>query len=111
MDGRHDTIFDGYNYLGQHPEKDAALVCQIWASIATRETIPAQVALTWLFAKKPWIVPIPGTRKLDRMVENIGAAEIALTSGDLREIDSAFDRGDLKVRDSPYQSAFGIRNT
>jgi aryl-alcohol dehydrogenase-like predicted oxidoreductase len=50
---------------------------------------PAQIALAWLLAQKPWIVPIPGTRKLERLDENIGAAAVELTSGDLREIDSA----------------------
>jgi aryl-alcohol dehydrogenase-like predicted oxidoreductase len=50
---------------------------------------PAQIALAWLLAQKPWIVPIPGTTKLSRLDENIGSLEIKLTSDDLREIDSA----------------------
>jgi aryl-alcohol dehydrogenase-like predicted oxidoreductase len=50
---------------------------------------PAQIALAWLLAQKPWIVPIPGTTKLSRLDENIGSLEIQLTSDDLREIDSA----------------------
>src|SRR5271165_3513869 len=50
---------------------------------------PAQVALAWLLAKKPWIVPIPGTTKLKRLDENLGAVEVALTPADLREIDEA----------------------
>ncbi len=50
---------------------------------------PAQIALAWLLAQKPWIVPIPGTTKLSRLDENIGSVEIKLTSDDLREIDSA----------------------
>jgi aryl-alcohol dehydrogenase-like predicted oxidoreductase len=50
---------------------------------------PAQIALAWLLAQKPWIVPIPGTTKLARIEENIGAAGIELTPDDLREIDSA----------------------
>src|SRR5437667_9151944 len=49
----------------------------------------AQIALSWLLAQKPWIVPIPGTTKLNRLEENIGAADVELTSDDLREIDSA----------------------
>ncbi len=52
------------------------------------EATPAQIALAWLLAQKPFIVPIPGTRKLNRLEENIGAADIELTSDDLREIDS-----------------------
>jgi aryl-alcohol dehydrogenase-like predicted oxidoreductase len=54
-----------------------------------KKATPAQIALAWLLAQKPWIVPIPGTTKLNRLEENIGAAEIALTAGDLREIDRA----------------------
>jgi aryl-alcohol dehydrogenase-like predicted oxidoreductase len=50
---------------------------------------PAQIALAWLLAQKPWIVPIPGTTKLSRLAENIGSLEIKLTTDDLREIDSA----------------------
>src|SRR2546427_2878716 len=54
-----------------------------------KQATPAQIALAWLLAQKPWIVPIPGTTKLHRLEENIGAAAIELTSDDLREIDSA----------------------
>ena len=49
----------------------------------------AQIALAWLLAQKPWIVPIPGTTKLERLNENLGAATVELTSDDLREIDKA----------------------
>ena len=60
------------------------------ASIAARKkATPAQIALAWLLARKPWIVPIPGTTKLERLEENIGAAALELTPDDLREIDSA----------------------
>jgi len=54
-----------------------------------KQATPAQIALAWLLAQKPWIVPIPGTRKLARLEENIGAASVELTAGDLREIDEA----------------------
>lgn len=57
-----------------------------------KKATPAQIALTWLLAQKPWIVPIPGTTKLTRLEENVGAAEIELTSGDLREIEDAAAR-------------------
>lgn len=50
---------------------------------------PPQIALAWLLAQKPWIVPIPGSRKLERLEENLGAAEVELTSGDLSEIENA----------------------
>jgi aryl-alcohol dehydrogenase-like predicted oxidoreductase len=58
--------------------------------IATRKKVtPAQIALAWLLAQKPWIVPIPGTTKLHRLEENIGAAAVELNTVDLREIESA----------------------
>jgi aryl-alcohol dehydrogenase-like predicted oxidoreductase len=54
-----------------------------------KNATPAQIALAWLLAQKPWIVPIPGTTKLQRLEENIGAVDVELTAGDLREIDQA----------------------
>jgi aryl-alcohol dehydrogenase-like predicted oxidoreductase len=54
-----------------------------------KKATPAQIALAWLLAQKPWMVPIPGTTKLHRLEENIGAVSVELTSGDLREIDAA----------------------
>ena len=58
------------------------------SELATQRNLtPAQIALAWLLAQKPWIVPIPGTRKLERLDENLGAAAIELTSNDLHEID------------------------
>lgn len=54
-----------------------------------RKATPAQIALAWLLAQKPWIVPIPGTTKLGRLEENIGAVAVQLTPDDLRDIDSA----------------------
>ena len=65
-------------------------VVDLLARIAEqKKATPAQIALAWLLAQKPWIVPIPGTRKLERLDENIGAAAVELTPDDLREIDSA----------------------
>jgi aryl-alcohol dehydrogenase-like predicted oxidoreductase len=54
-----------------------------------KKATPAQIALAWLLAKEPWIVPIPGTTKLHRLEENIGAAEIELTPDELRQIENA----------------------
>jgi aryl-alcohol dehydrogenase-like predicted oxidoreductase len=54
-----------------------------------KQATPAQIALAWLLAQKPWIVPIPGTRKPTRLAENLGAAAVELTTNDLREIDAA----------------------
>ena len=57
-----------------------------------KNATPAPIALAWLLAQKPWIVPIPGTTKLHRLDENMGAASIQLTPDDLREIDRAASR-------------------
>jgi aryl-alcohol dehydrogenase-like predicted oxidoreductase len=57
-----------------------------------KKATPAQIALAWLLAQKPWIVPIPGTRKLERLDENIGAVAVKLNSDDLREIESALSK-------------------
>ena len=65
-----------------------------------KKATPGQIALAWLLAQKPWIVPIPGTTKLKRLEENIGAAEIELTSEDLREIDRAASK--IKVQGARY---------
>jgi aryl-alcohol dehydrogenase-like predicted oxidoreductase len=54
-----------------------------------KNATPAQIALAWLLAQKPWIVPIPGTTKLHRLDENIGAVSVELTPDDLRDIDEA----------------------
>ncbi|MGA9308265.1 MAG: aldo/keto reductase [Candidatus Sulfotelmatobacter sp.] len=60
------------------------------AGIAKKKNAtPAQIALAWLLAQKPWIVPIPGTTKLNRLEENIAAVQVQLTPEDLREIDAA----------------------
>src|SRR5215469_5298411 len=66
-----------------------ALVDLLGTIAKRKKATPAQIALAWLLAQKPWVVPIPGTTKLARLEENIGAAAIELTSDDLREIESA----------------------
>ena len=64
---------------------------------------PAQIALGWLLAQKPWIVPIPGTTRLNRLEENIAAASIALNSDDLRDIEEATSR--ITVEGDRYPQA------
>ena len=72
-------------------------VVELLKRIAQRKNAtPAQVALSWLLAQKPWIVPIPGTTKLHRLEENLGAAEVELTRDDLRDIDDAASK--IKVQ-------------
>jgi aryl-alcohol dehydrogenase-like predicted oxidoreductase len=70
-------------------EKNQALVDLLKRIGEEKEATPAQIALAWLLAQKPWIVPIPGTTKLDRLEENLGAANVQLTEKDLGEIKAA----------------------
>jgi len=73
-------------------QANQSLVDLIAAIAARKDATPAQVALAWLLAQKPWIVPIPGTRSVSRLEENVGAADLTLTSDDLAEIDGAAAR-------------------
>jgi len=77
-----------------------ALVDQLGVISANKRATPAQIALAWLLARKPWIVPIPGTTKLHRLKENIGAAAVELTTDDVRQIDGTL--ADIKVHGDRY---------
>jgi aryl-alcohol dehydrogenase-like predicted oxidoreductase len=90
------TAFDSSDVRARSPRfapaalKSNQAVVDLLARIGARKNAtPAQIALAWLFAQKPWIVPIPGSRKLDRLEENIGAVTVGLEPADLREIDSS----------------------
>ena len=61
-----------------------------------KKATKAQIALAWLLAQKPWIVPIPGTTKLHRLEENLGAADLSLTESDLKEIHQAISAIDVQ---------------
>jgi aryl-alcohol dehydrogenase-like predicted oxidoreductase len=76
-------------FTAENRKANLALVDLLARIAGRKKATPAQIALAWLLAQKPWIVPIPGTTKLHRFEENIGAAAIELTSDDLREIDHA----------------------
>ena len=80
-----------------------ALVELLGAIAARKGATPAQIALAWLLAQKPWIVPIPGTTKPHRLEENLGAADVELTSDDLREIEDAAAR--IAVEGARYPDA------
>ncbi len=89
-----DTSFDSGDFRNILPrftpearQANRALVDLLAKIAARKQTTPGQVALAWLLAQKPWIVPIPGTTKLQRLEENIGAAAVELTPEDLRELD------------------------
>ena len=90
------TSFDSSDFRNTVPRFSAenrkanqVLVDLLGALAAKMRTTPAQIALAWLLAQKPWIVPIPGTTKLHRLEENLGAAAVELNEGDRREIESA----------------------
>jgi len=87
-------------FTAENREANQAVV-ELLAGIAARKNAaPAQIALAWLLAQRPWIVPIPGTRRLERLEENLAAAEIELTPQDLREIDDAASK--IEVRGARY---------
>jgi aryl-alcohol dehydrogenase-like predicted oxidoreductase len=101
------TIFDSSDFRSTLPRftpdalKTNQTLIKLLNSIAERKKAsPAQIALAWLLAQKPWIVPIPGATKLSRLEENIGSVAIELTPDDLREIDSAASK--IKVQGTRY---------
>lgn len=101
------TTFDSSDFRNIVPRftpearKANQAVVDLLRSIGERKhATPAQLALAWLLAQKPWIVPIPGTTKLNRLHENIGAVSVELTPDDLREIDSAASK--IEVQGARY---------
>jgi aryl-alcohol dehydrogenase-like predicted oxidoreductase len=91
-----DTKFDSNDFRNKVPrfepqnrKANQALVDVIERFAKQKQATPAQVALAWVLAQKPWMVPIPGTTKLHRLRENIGAASLQLTLADLRTLESA----------------------
>jgi aryl-alcohol dehydrogenase-like predicted oxidoreductase len=101
------TTFDSADFRHTLPRftpearrANQALVDLLDAIAKRKKTTPAQIALAWLLAQKPWIVPIPGTTKLQRLEENIGAAEVELTRDDLHEIESAASQ--IEVQGARY---------
>jgi aryl-alcohol dehydrogenase-like predicted oxidoreductase len=100
------TKFDSTDFRSTLPrftpealKANQVLVERLGRIAERKQATPAQIALAWLLAQKPWIVPIPGTTKLHRLEENIGAAAIELASDDLREIESA---SEIKVLGARY---------
>ena len=108
------TTFDKSDFrnivprVTQEARKANRALVDLLARIAEqKKATPAQIALAWLLAQKPWVVPIPGTTKLERLDENIGAAAVELTSDDLREIDSA--ASEIKIEGARYPEALEKR--
>jgi aryl-alcohol dehydrogenase-like predicted oxidoreductase len=104
------TQFEGGDFRNTVPRlspenRQANQASWTWCrrSAARKGATPAQIALAWVLAQKPWIVPIPGTTKLARLEENLGAASVELTPEDLREIDAAAAR--IEVQGARYSEA------
>jgi aryl-alcohol dehydrogenase-like predicted oxidoreductase len=105
-----DTKFDSTDFRSTIPrfrpenmDANQALVVLLNRFAEQKKATPAQIALAWLLAKKPWIVPIPGTTKLHRLEENIGATEVELTPNELREIETAASKIDVQGARYPEQ--------
>lgn len=105
-----DTSFDQSDFRSTLPrfEREARnanrAFVDLLAAVATgKKATPAQIALAWLLAQKPWIVPIPGTTKLERLDENLGGASIELSPAELREIDEGASK--LTVKGARYPEA------
>ena len=104
---KEDTTFASSDFRSTLPrftpealKANQALIDLLGSIGKRKKATPAQIALAWLLAQKPWMVPIPGTTKLNRLEENIGATAIELTPDDLRNIDSAASR--IKVEGARY---------
>jgi len=98
------TTFDSTDFRNTVPRFSAenrkanqAVVDVVRTMASKKKVTPAQIALAWVLAQRPWIVPIPGTTKIHRLEENLGALDVVLTSDDLRQIDA--------VREIPVQGA------
>jgi aryl-alcohol dehydrogenase-like predicted oxidoreductase len=101
------TTFDANDFRANLPrftpealKANQALVELLKGIAARKNASPAQIALAWLLAQKPWIVPIPGTKKLERLDENLGAAAVELTADDLLEIEEASSK--IKILGGRY---------
>ena len=106
------TTFDSSDFRNIVPrftpearKANQELVELLNAVAGKKKATPAQIALAWLLAKKPWIAPIPGTTKVSRLEENIGAARLELTPDDLREIESAASKITVQGERYPEQMA------
>jgi aryl-alcohol dehydrogenase-like predicted oxidoreductase len=91
----------------ENRKANQALVDLLRQLAADKKVTPARIALAWLLARKPWIVPIPGTTELHRLEENIGAASVELTLGDLAKIEAALSH--ITVQGDRYPASLQAR--
>lgn len=116
LTGRFDknTTFESSDFRSIVPRFSAdnldanqVLVNLVWQMAETKNATPAQIALAWVLAQKPWIVPIPGTRKLHRLEENLGAANIELTASELIELNTSLAK--IEISGDRYPAEYAKR--
>lgn len=94
-------------FSAQARKANQGFVAQLGLIASEKGATPAQIALAWLLAQKPWIVPIPGTTKLHRLEENIGASSVTLSADDLAKIEAALSR--VEVQGDRYPAEMQAR--
>lgn len=94
-------------FSAENLEANQVLVNLVKQIASDKSATPAQIALAWVLAQKPWIVPIPGTRKLDRLMENLGAANIELTGGELSDLNTAL--ANIEISGDRYPAEYAKR--
>jgi aryl-alcohol dehydrogenase-like predicted oxidoreductase len=116
LTGRFDknSTFDSSDFRSIVPrftpknlDANQVLVNLVKGIAAGKNVTPAQIALAWVLAQKPWIVPIPGTRKLTRLEENLGAANVELTAGELRDLNDALSK--IEISGDRYPAEYAKR--
>lgn len=110
FDKRYDYRATMPQFTDEAVEKNQKLLELLHAMAEQKNATPAQISLAWMLCKKPWIVPIPGTRKPERMRENAGAAEINLTAAEVKALDEALDGMKMSAvyGEKPSQSHTGM---
>ena len=100
--GQHFDVATDYRaampqFTDEAVDQNAALLKLLNDMAAEKHATPAQISLAWMLCKRPWIVPIPGTRKEQRMKENAGAADVKLTPDEVRALDDALDHMEMSA--------------
>ena len=84
-------------FTDQAADQNRELLHLLLTMAAEKDASPAQISMAWMLCKKPWIVPIPGTRKEDRMLENAGAAGVSLSAEEVQALDDALDQMEMST--------------
>lgn len=95
FDQKYDYRSNMPQFTDEAVEKNQELMALLYHIAEEKNATPAQISMAWMLCKKPWIVPIPGTRKLERLKENAGSAEVKLTAGEVRALDDALNQMEM----------------